>query len=259
MQPKFSIITVSLNTLNDFKKTFKSIIQQKFKNFEIIVIDGDSTDGTIDEIKKNKNYIKNYIIEKDNGIYDAMNKGINYTNSEWTIFLNSGDTFFNKDVLFNISSLELKNIDIIYGKTAISNLGIQYSDNPLKINKKISLMPFCHQSCFVKTKLLKKKFDLKYKVSSDFNFIFDCINKNKNFFFTNFFISRIKAGGLSDKKRQSVFNENIEILKKNKLTYQANILYLYKAKEYFLSFIKKFLPKKFLIYLLIFKNKKNLL
>ena len=131
---KFSIITISLNTLSDFKKTINSINSQTYKNFEIIVIDGMSSDGTIEEIKNKKNYFSKYLIEKDNGIYDAMNKGINFANSDWTIFLNSGDTFFDENSLFIVNSIDTNNYDIVYGKTVINTANIAYSDNPKKID-----------------------------------------------------------------------------------------------------------------------------
>ena len=256
---KFSIITVSQNTLKDFKKTIYSINSQTYKNFEIIVIDGGSTDGTKEEINNNKNNFSNYLIEKDHGIYDAMNKGINFTTSEWTIFLNAGDIFFDKNVLAQINSLDTSCIDIIYGKTIINNQNVTYSDNPKKVDRNFILMPFCHQSSFVKTELIKKKFDTKYKVSSDFNFFLNCFKDQKKFCYIDKYLSRIKGGGLSDLSRQLVYNENIEILRKNNLNYQANFLYLYKIKDYFLSIIKKYIPQKMLTELIKIKNKKNLI
>ena len=120
-------------------------------------------------------------------------------------------------------------------------------------------MPFCHQSCFVRTDLLKKKFDLKYKVSSDFDFFLTCYRNQKNFFYTDNYLSIVKSGGLSDKNRQTVFNENIKILRKNNLNYEANLIYFYKIKDFFLSLIKKIIPQRLLITLLKIKNNKNLI
>ena len=99
---KFSIIVVSLNTKLDLIKTLNSIFKQKYKKYEIIVIDGLSSDGSIEYIRKlkNKNICK--IIERDKGIYDAMNKGIKKAKNKWTIFLNSGDTFYNSFTLLNV-------------------------------------------------------------------------------------------------------------------------------------------------------------
>ena len=87
---KVSIIVVSLNTKIDFLETIESIKRQTYKNYETIVIDGKSNDGTVDEINKIKDNLSNFIIEKDTGIYDAMNKGIALAKGEWIIFLNSG-------------------------------------------------------------------------------------------------------------------------------------------------------------------------
>ena len=97
-----SIIVVSLNTKKDFKKTIKSIINQKVNNYEIIVVDGNSKDGTLDYIKKYKKLFNKVIAESDRGIYYAMNKGIKVAKKDWIIFLNSGDLFANKNTLKKI-------------------------------------------------------------------------------------------------------------------------------------------------------------
>ena len=188
-----------------------------------------------------------------------MNKGINFANSDWTIFLNSGDTFFDENSLFIVNSIDTNNYDIVYGKTVINTANIAYSDNPKKIDHNFLSMPFCPQSCFVKTDLLKKKFDLKYEVSSDFDFFLTCYRNQKNFFYTDNYLSIVKSGGLSDKNRQTVFNENIKILRKNNLNYEANLIYFYKIKDFFLSLIKKIIPQRLLITLLKIKNNKNLI
>ena len=94
-----SIVVVSLNTKNDFVKTISSIEKQEYKNYEVIIVDGDSIDGTKNEIIKKKKIISKTIIEKDKGIYHAMNKGIKVSSGRWIIFMNSGDIFYNKKVL----------------------------------------------------------------------------------------------------------------------------------------------------------------
>ena len=99
----FSIVVISLNTKNQFLKTINSIKKQKYKKYELIVVDGNSIDGTKEEIKKINLKSKKYIIEKDKGIYDAMNKGIKKSSGKWIIFLNSGDIFYDKNVLEKVS------------------------------------------------------------------------------------------------------------------------------------------------------------
>ena len=100
-----SIVIVSLNTKKDFIKTLNSSINQSLKYKEIIVIDGLSNDGTVNFINKNKKKISKIVIEKDEGIYDAMNKGIKLSKGKWIMFMNSGDLFYNENVLKKLSSL----------------------------------------------------------------------------------------------------------------------------------------------------------
>ena len=148
---KFSIVVVSLNTKKDFLKTIKSIKKQKFKNYEVIIVDGKSTDGTIELIKKINNKKYKYIIERDKGIYDAMNKGVKLSSAQWIIFLNSGDQFYNRDILKKISLIETKNHDVMFGDTVINNGYFDYKIKAKGFTDKTFLMPFCHQSTVVKT------------------------------------------------------------------------------------------------------------
>jgi glycosyltransferase involved in cell wall biosynthesis len=248
-----SIIVVSLNTKKDFLKTLNSILSQKFSSYEIIVIDGDSKDGTIEEIEKNKRNISKYIIEKDKGIYDAMNKGINISKGRWIIFLNSGDIFYDNNVLLKFSEYDLKNNQIVYGDTIIDNDNIKYLIKSNMFTDKTILMPFCHQSCFVRSSIFKnQKFILDYKISSDFNFFVQSYINNINFFKANFIISQVKAGGLSDTSRKDVLEENILILKKTK-NKKIYILYFLKILENIKYLIKLIIPKKILNFLLKIK------
>ena len=153
-----SIVIVSLNTKNNLNKTIKSILHQTSKKFEIIIIDGNSSDGSINLIKKYKKHFSKIIIEKDKGIYDAMNKGIKISNKPWIIFLNSGDTFYNKFVIQNLRLILKKNkfADIVVGNnlTKISNILIK--SNRTELNEKTIGSCFSHQCTIVKTALMKK-------------------------------------------------------------------------------------------------------
>ena len=216
----FSIIVVSLNTKSKFIKTFNSIVNQKFKNYEIIVVDGGSIDGTINEIHKRKHKIDKYIIEKDKGIYDAMNKGIRCSNGSWIIFLNSGDKFFNNNILHNINKKKLDNYEIVFGNTAISKNTFKYHVKSKNFKKNTYFMPFCHQSVFTKKKLFRsRKFNTNYKLASDFDFYYYNFKKNKKFLKINNIISEIEAGGFSDTNRVSVYKEYKKIYRKYNINY----------------------------------------
>lgn len=115
MLPKISIITVCFNCVNDIERTILSVINQSYSNFEYIVIDGGSSDGTLEKIKKYQNKISYWNSESDAGIYDAMNKGIDVATGEWINFMNAGDTFVNENILYDIfTSLIPQDKKIIY-------------------------------------------------------------------------------------------------------------------------------------------------
>lgn len=256
----FSIIVVSLNTKKKLHNTLESIYRQKIypKNYEIIVIDGMSVDGTQEEILKKNNNIDKLIIEQDTGIYDAMNKGIKYANGEWIIFLNSGDLFYKNDVLRKIHSYKLNENDVIYGDTVVDNKKLKYRINGKVFNENCINIPFCHQSSFVKSHLLKKyNFDLEYKICSDFDFFIKVKKKSKFFKKVNLIISTVEGGGLSDKRRFTAFIENSKIILKNKLLFK-NFL---KITYFFLlllfgQFLKIMLPNIIIQQILRKKYKK---
>ena len=211
----FSIIVVSYNTKKDFIKTLNSIKEQTYKKYEIIIIDGYSCDGTVDLIKKNIDKKISFLIERDNGIYDAMNKGIKKAKNEWTLFLNSGDIFKDNYVLKKIDKHINKKDNILFGNTIINNRGLFYNKSGKFFNNLTLQMPFCHQSVFTRTELLKKnKFDLYYKICSDFDFYVKLYKKKINFKKLEITISTINSGGLSDNSRFRVLYENYKILKK---------------------------------------------
>jgi len=240
---KISIIVVSLNTKKLFLKTINSILKQKYKNFEIIVVDGKSSDGTQEIILKKKFLFSKYIIEKDKGIYHAMNKGIDLSNSEWTIFMNSGDIFFNKLVLENILKKDLSKCGIIFGDSLIDHNFITVNKKSNYFQKNTVVMPFCHQSTLIKSKYLKNnKFNLNYQLSSDFNFFLNSYLKKIEFYKYNGIISKVEALGQSDVNRQKVLSENVKIFYIKKAYLKIFFLIFLKIFEFIKTLVKFCLP-----------------
>ena len=255
---QISVIIVSLNTKKDFIKTIKSTLKQTFKNKEIIIVDGFSTDGTIDTINQLQNKSIKAIIEKDKGIYDAMNKGIKYSNGKWIIFMNSGDIFYNQNVLKNIFLKNINKYDILYGDTLINNNFFNYRVKAQNFSKKTVLMPFCHQSTVIKKKLLLKfNFLLKYKISSDFDFFIKSFFGGFYFCNLNMIISKISSKGISDIERNQVYNENINIIKanNNKLFLILKLL-LYKNVNFVKNLLRFMLPNSLILIILKLKYNK---
>lgn len=255
-----SIIIVSLNTKKDLIKTLKSCFKQNRKDIEIIVVDGLSNDGSVKEILKFKNKISKIIIQRDRGIYDAMNKGINVSKSDWIIFMNSGDKFYNSNVVNRLKKLKKKDADIIFGNTIINNNKFRYLVEGNKFQKNSVLMPFCHQSTITKNNILKKfLFNIKYNLSADFDFFYRCLINNYNFKKYNNVIAEVRSGGFSDQNRQIVFNQNIRILKKYNKSKYVGILYCFKFLEILKSVIKIILPDFLINFILFNKYKKKVL
>lgn len=182
-KPFFSIITVVKNDENNIERTIKSIIQQSFKNYEYIIIDGKSSDKTITKILKHKKKINIFISQKDDGIYYAMNKGINLSNGEVIVFINSGD-LFSKNALKFIHNKFKKNqkIDFVFGTvlrhyTKKSILKSGFDSKKLIYNFDFAT---AHSTGF----FLKKKiynlvgnFNTKYKCSADYDIYYKVLLK----------------------------------------------------------------------------------
>ena len=213
--PQFSIITVVKNCKNDIEETIQSVLGQNYSNFEYIVIDGGSTDGTREIIKKYKDLIDIYISEVDNGTYYAMNKGIRLARGGWLNFMNAGDLFKNSSILKNVSScIPSKGADIIYGSTIVGDGTNSKLVHPRPI-KKITKgrMVFVHQSSFVKRDIFKNfYFDEKYRINSDYNLFMQLYSQNYNFIRLDLVISIYKAGGLSSRYRFLSDLEKLQIL-----------------------------------------------
>lgn len=182
---KVSVITVCLNAAATIKQTIDSIRSQTyFLNMEHIIVDGASKDRTVEIIKKYNNPKINYISEPDNGIYDAMNKGIKLVTGDVIYFLNADDTFYSRKVVETIAKeFESNKADIIYGNVKmISNKNdinyIQKYNNVDKIY--LTTKNICHQAMFCRAKLYNKYggFNPNYKIANDYDWYLKMIFKN---------------------------------------------------------------------------------
>ena len=256
---KFSVIIVSLNTKKDFLKTINSARKQKYNDYEIIIVDGKSSDGTIKEIKRIKDRRVRSVIEKDNGIYDAMNKGVKKSKGDWIIFLNSGDIFVNKNVFKKISIKEIEKYDILFGNTLVDNKFFIYKVRANSFTKKTIFMPFCHQSTVVrKNLLLNYVFSSKYKISSDFDFFLKCFKKRVRFHNLNITVSKVLSNGLSDRNRNTVFNENIKIIRNNNYDlFLIFKLFINKIFNFIKNLIKFVFPNWLILLILKIKYKSS--
>lgn len=234
-----SVIIPTYNCSDTFEDCLKSVLEQDFEEKEIIVVDGGSIDGTLDLLKEYSNQVDKWISEPDQGIYDALNKGINLAHGEWLYFLGADDKLYDNHVLSDIPLHKTKS-RMIYGNVFLKNNGVigpagSVYDGHFDKNK-LAQKNICHQAIFYKKELFKElgKFDMKYPLLADWAFnmkVFGAENTKP------FFIERIIAiydnKGLSDKDKDANFLNDREDFVKKYLGLQVYYLLLfYRSKTY---------------------------
>lgn len=230
-QPKISVITVVYNAAVLLESTIKSVLAQTYSNIEYILIDGGSTDGTMEIIKKYHQQIALTLSEKDNGIYDAMNKGLKKASGDFVLFLNAGDELFSNDTIEKIFSGS-EDADVYYGNTAIVNKsGIVVGDRrlspPEKLNWKSLRFGMCvsHQS-FIARRLLCDFYNTNYKVSADIDWVINVLKQSEKTVNTRLYISKFLEGGVSNKRRKKALLERFKIMVKHYGFFQTIINHL---------------------------------
>lgn len=167
---KLSIITINYNNKEGLQKTIDSVVSQTWHDFEWIVIDGGSTDGSKELIEQYQQHFAYWCSEPDKGVYNAMNKGIDKAKGEYMNFMNSGDSFYAKDTLEQVFVNNTPNADMVYGDWARDEKGRIVL---MKAPKEASLYSFyvdniCHQAMFIKSSAMREKgYDETYKYYAD--------------------------------------------------------------------------------------------
>lgn len=208
LQTTVSVITVTYNAAAMLERTLRSIEAQRYKKMETIIVDGKSKDGTVDIIRKHEGAISKWVSEPDGGIYDAMNKGVRMASGEWIIFMNSGDTFADDDVLERIFSTR-QDADIIYGD-------VIKGGNVKKAPEKYypyHRMLFCHQSSLTRRKLLLDcPFDTSHRLSADLKFFLTQYFRHAGFHYVGFPIANFDTTGVSNSRRSAGLLDNMRVI-----------------------------------------------
>ena len=249
-KPLITIITVCYNAISSIEKTIISVINQTYPNIEYIIIDGGSTDGCIDVIKKYEDKITYWISEPDKGIYDAMNKGIKLAKGEWINFMNCGDTFYNNTTIEELFQKANFDSDIIYGNTNLLLITGEYIQRGEVVSDN-EYMPFCHQASFSRNSLMKKYgFDTKYKICADRNFFYTAYKNNAKFEYIDVTISNYEAEeGISSVNMPKMFYERGLIEgKTEKLFWKINY-FIFLLSQHIRQIIKNVLPSSFVFYI----------
>jgi glycosyltransferase involved in cell wall biosynthesis len=219
VKPILSVITIVYNNVKDIERTMLSVINQTYPNIEYTVIDGLSTDGTLEIINRYKTKIAKLISEKDEGIYDAMNKGLAAATGDYVIFMNSGDEFYTNDTVASVFS-SAPDADIYYGETEmINDAGQSLGQRRHKAPEQFSWRSFkygmsiSHQAIYIR-RSLTELYDRKYQLSADIDWILRAAKKAKKIVNVHQYVAKYLIGGMSKTKHRQSLAERFDIMKR---------------------------------------------
>lgn len=165
--PKLSVITVNYNNFDGLAATMNSLMRQDFRDYEIVLIDGKSTDESVHVLDGYTGRAACIVSEADNGPYDAMNKGLEKATGNWVVFMNSGDCFHDSQTLSSVFNRNLSNLDMVYGRTVDRRTRRTLPYKP--IDQIHTGNAFCHQSVFYRRDVHKRfPYDTDFKISADY-------------------------------------------------------------------------------------------
>ena len=223
--PKFSIITVTYNAGKVLEDTIQSVVFQTYRNVEYIIVDGGSTDNTLDVVHKYQERICKVISEPDKGLYDAMNKGIRMATGDYLCFLNAGDELHENETLQKIVyTLKGKEMpDVIYGETAIVDeeghfLHMRRLSTPKHLHWKSFKegMLVCHQAFLTRRELaLANPYDLRYRFSADFDWCIRIMKQSKYLHNTHLTLIDYLNEGMTTQNHKASLKERFRIMTKH--------------------------------------------
>jgi len=216
--PKLSIIIPTFNSKASIEACLNSITTQTFRDYEIVVQDGGSSDGTAEKVKSfqtaNSGVDLKLFSEKDEGPYDAMNRGVRRAGGEWLYFLGSDDEFYRADVLESIFvQADIEHAGVVYGNVLIAGEVSWAKDNSIYDGRfdleKILSRNICHQAVFYRTVFHKSigEYNIKYPVCADWDFNLRCWSK-RPFTYVNVIVAKFCAGGISSTQADQCFGQD---------------------------------------------------
>lgn len=219
---KFSVITINYNNLEGLKRTYESVVAQTCQDFEWIIIDGGSTDGSREFIAEHQEKTSYWCSERDRGVYHAMNKGIERAKGEYLVFMNSGDAFYDENVLKKVKDLQSES-DIISGLAYFEDDGKLIRWYHPNILVQLYEDTVNHQGSFIRRHLFEKlKYDENLKIVSDWKFFLETIVLgDASFEYSDIAVAKQERNGISlceqfkelgDREREQVIKEKFSPL-----------------------------------------------
>ena len=222
MPPTISIITITYNAGRFLERTIQSILAQQATDYEYLVIDGASTDDTLDIIKRHENYITNWISEPDRGLYDAMNKGLHRAKGRYVWFMNAGDELHDSQTLSNLlERIKVSDADVYYSDALFvrddgTPVGLRSQVTPHTLPQRLNWedmalgMKVCHQAFVAKRTIVPEY--LTNNLSADLDWEIRCLKAAQNAEFLPFTLCKYLVGGLSVQQHQRSLIDRFKIL-----------------------------------------------
>ena len=219
-----SIITITYNAEQFLERTIQSILAQTDQNFEYIIIDGKSKDGTLQIAEKHKNRVNQLVSESDKGLYDAMNKGLKLAKGDFVWFMNAGDEINDKDAVSRIAQTVTPQTDVLYGDTYFVNnegeiQGLRSEITPHRLPKELKWqdmklgMLVCHQA-FIARKTIAPLY-MENNLSADVDWEIECLKRARGVKYLDFVVAKYLTGGISNKQLKRSLLDRYEALKKH--------------------------------------------
>ena len=252
--PKVSVITVNFNMADQIAGTLDSVLAQDYPNFESIVIDGASTDGSQKIIAAYGARLAHFVSERDCNLYDGMNKGVRAATGDWVLFMNSGDRFASPHVLSQMFAQDHFDADALYGHH-VRRYPLQGIDRIIRAESPAVLplrMHCSHQSLFMRREiLLDRPFSLNL-LAADYDAILAAYLDGRRFKLVDCVVAVASVGGRSDTNRLTILMQRISILRRHGLMnfhtafhYAALIVWVVTVEP-----LKKILPKPLVTFIL---------
>jgi glycosyltransferase involved in cell wall biosynthesis len=221
---QLSIITITYNAEQFLERTIQSILAQTDQDFEYIIIDGKSKDGTLQIAEKYKNRVNQLISEPDKGLYDAMNKGLKTATGDFVWFMNAGDEINDKETVSRIAQSVTEQTDVLYADTYFVNNegkieGLRSEITPHRLPKNLTWqdmklgMLVCHQA-FIARKSIAPLF-MENNLSADIDWEIECLKRAREVTYLDFVVAKYLIGGISNKQLKRSLLDRYEVLKKH--------------------------------------------
>lgn len=253
--PKISVITVVYNGALEVEETLKSVLGQTYPQLEYIVIDGGSTDGTVDIIRRFEKNIDVFSSEPDKGIYDAMNKGLARATGDWVVFMNAGDRFYKDTTVSDVFAAPHFDAQVIYGGVEIRYDDFARIEAPGRPDQLWQGMKFSHQSAFISAPYHKERpYNIANRIAADLQFFYQAYVDGARFVRSGEVIASVNTGGVSETNRQRAIGAALKAVTDVRDTPSVRLYFALRMADASLrSFLKRILPKNIVKWIILRK------